>query len=75
MILNPSQARAVYDAMCALNNVAADKGMVTFYAENSRNDITVSWDAVSVTVHTGALLVSRETYDDQVAFARAYGVA
>lgn len=67
MILTPSQAKAVYSAMCALNNVGAICGDLTL-AEGLR----VQWLA-SVTVREG-LSGPREEYPNQPAFATAYGL-
>lgn len=70
MILNQSQAEAVYSAMCALNNV----GNVSSEF-NLPNDI---W--VASTSSGGVMVVPRvhgaaiEQYSNQAAFAVAYGL-
>jgi hypothetical protein len=69
MILNKSQAEAVYGAMCALNNVNA-RAHVTF--EDGPN-------IVAMQRHDGAVVVDcrgdTELYDSQSAFAAAYVIA
>lgn len=71
-ILNQSQAEAVYSAMCALNNVAADKGAASF--ESGRmNGIYVNWQTHVVAIQVGVVGPS-EYYADQAAFATAYGL-
>jgi hypothetical protein len=72
MILNKDQAKAIYDAMCALNNVGATFDEVNVintyprikffrYAWNGGFGISVNGE-------------SKEEYDDQAAFAAAYGL-
>lgn len=67
MILNQSQARAVYDAMCALNNVGGICGDITL-----DEGVRVQW-LDSVTIRDG-LSGPREEYANQSAFAHAYGL-
>lgn len=70
MILNQSQAEAVYSAMCALNNV----GNVSSEF-NLPNDVWVQAAAnggVSIVPRTHGAKI--EQYADQSAFATAYGL-
>jgi len=69
MILNQAQAEAVYSAMCALNNVSGV--------------IKCRIDAIEVVEHANRLVVvnsgcgagyQSERYEDQAAFATAYGL-
>lgn len=73
MILNKSQAEAVYSAMCALNNVGNTSGDVRILMDRAQNDIRVQWQD-DVVVRRGSLTGPREAYDDQSAFATAYGL-
>jgi hypothetical protein len=74
MILNKSQAEAVYSAMCALNNVGNTSGDVCIPGARGQQDIRVQW-LDGVTVRRGALTGPREEYPTQAAFAEAYGLA
>lgn len=67
LILNKSQAEAVYSAMCALNNVGGFCGDLTL-----SGGLRVQW-LQSVTVRDG-LSGPREEYPSQSAFATAYGL-
>lgn len=65
-ILNRAQAKAVYDAMCALNNVGGNLRV-------AMHSIIVQESS------TGTVLIThfkgpREGYPSQAAFAEAYGV-
>lgn len=66
MILNQAQAEAVYSAMCALNNIGG------------RIDARIGYTRVNETVSAGILVTapdhSTEQYNDQAAFAAAYGL-
>lgn len=64
MILNQSQAAAVYSAMCELNNVG---GLIDVRLANCR--VTEHSRGVSVEGPT-----TTEQYADQNAFATAYGL-
>jgi len=77
MILNQTQAKAVFDALCALNNVSL-RSAVFDIPGGTRIHLA----------HDGALLifgkdqddnpykiVSREVYDDQAAFIAAYNLS
>ena len=76
MILDKSQAKAIYDAMCALNNVS---GKIT--AKFGKQD----WDFTSAfETESGEIIVTRayhyktqerEIYNNQAEFAAAYEVA
>ncbi len=77
MILTKSQAEAVYSAMCALNNVNA-----RCMAELDRKDFLNYKRVVERdedTIYIVNVVVGRankiENYDNQAAFAAAYGVA
>jgi uncharacterized protein YjaG (DUF416 family) len=77
MILNNSQAEAVYSAMCALNNVT---GMihVVMPGKAAGETITVSQEVVSrkVVINLRSMIelepISTEQYKDQNHFVRAY---
>lgn len=81
-ILNPSQARALYDAACALNNVSSASG-IELSLVGSDDDglcrLTFAENAAGeVVVFRGPAMsrnVKREVYDSQAAFAAAYGLA
>lgn len=66
MILNKSQAEAVYSAMCALNNVAGRLDCTVQEITNVRESVIGT-----VYVKSGKLL---ESHTDQNAFAAAYGL-
>lgn len=75
-ILTQAQAEAVYSAMCALNNVGAEL-KATIYTRDSAGDyMRVYQDGGSVKVvdvirHS---IETKEHYDNQSAFAAAYGM-
>lgn len=72
MILNQSQAQAVYDAMCALNNVS---GVLLASITDLRapQDINVNGADGGVVVRVG-ICGEAETYASQAAFAAAYNL-
>lgn len=75
MILNQSQAKAVYDAMCYLNNV---NGRIRVEIDDSESFITVTegvHGAISVLAKDKLKNVEGELYDSQAEFAEAYEVA
>lgn len=73
LILNQSQAEAVYSAMCALNNVKG-YGMVGMPVPRD-SDVQVRWESSgAVEVSKGRHLGKREQYANQSAFATAYGL-
>lgn len=67
MILNKSQAEAVYGAMCALNNVGGICGDLTL-----SEGLRVQW--LQCVVVRDGLSGPREEYPNQAAFAAAYGL-
>lgn len=80
MILNQSQAEAVYSAMCALNNVNGRlharmsgryEGSIVHCVEQSggRGQLQIYWGDPSGNPHGLA-----EHYPNQAAFATAYGL-
>lgn len=74
MILNQSQAEAVYSAMCALNNVSGVV-RVTFTPDTKGGKVIKVKECEDfgyVTVIVGFETVER--YDNQAAFATAYGL-
>jgi hypothetical protein len=81
-ILNQSQAKAVYDAVCALNNVSACSGIeLSFVASREGADYfraTYAENAAGeVVVFSGPSMVRnvpRENYPNQAAFAAAYNL-
>lgn len=72
MILNQSQAEAVYSVMCALNSVGATIGSISMHDEHG----------LAIAVHTtsnGMWMIksarnTSEWHDNQSAFATAYGL-
>lgn len=66
-ILNQAQAEAVYDAMCALNNVSGVAGRIQI------GNIVVTSGREVVTVDDPVRDVT-EAYENQAAFAAAYGL-
>lgn len=82
MILTQAQAKAIYDAVVALNNVTAASGTeVSFVGAKEDGDltrITVSENAggeISVTIGIKKSILSQsEMHMDQAAFAAAYGL-
>lgn len=81
MILNQAQAEAVYSAMCALNNVSANRGVELRFVGGNDGDYNrygVKEEAdgeVTVYVGPGILGREREDYANQAAFASAYGLS
>lgn len=70
MILNPSQAEAVYSALCALNNVSGLSMEVTL-----PSDIEVRFgEGGGVAVSSRAVGANPERYATQAAFAAAYNL-
>ena len=75
MILNPSQAKAVYDAMCALNNVSAKvKAMFGNVADTGVNVFEDELDTVTVAEVARYNVVRSENYKSQADFAAAYSL-
>lgn len=77
MILNQAQAEAVYSAMCALNNVSANKGIEvsfagTFCGDYSRLSVIESAGGDVTVTSTSRRLV--EHHKNQAAFATTYGL-
>lgn len=71
MIMNQAQAKAVADAMCALNNVGGKidcwiDGVINVM-ESRTGEVFVHYQGVGTTLD--------EPYADQNAFMSAYGVA
>lgn len=76
LLLNPSQAEAAYDAMCALNNVSFLTLSVRLPSNDSPGDIEVRVGFTGlVRVFSTTLDELVETYPHQAAFAQAYGLA
>lgn len=72
-ILTATQAKAVYDAMCAANNISA-----TVHVRNVQNHPLFGFLSVHERAD-GRVIVSNvsrvvETYDTQADFCAAYGV-
>lgn len=86
LILNPAQAEAVYSAMCALNNVSGIGFGVVFpeaggRIKSGRIGVREFGDTGRVQVEHFAFqgnpveqVEAVESYDDQNAFATAYGL-
>lgn len=73
MILNQSQAEAVYSAMCALNNVGnvrLDAFLENHFHAREMSDGRIVVHAAS----TPGYIAQPEIYADQAAFATAYGL-
>lgn len=70
-ILNPSQAKAVYDAMCALNNVGGTALAIQLPEVFYRIEVSADVDG---TMHIKHGPVQSEGYADQASFAAAYGL-
>jgi hypothetical protein len=68
MILNKSQAEAVYSAMCVLNNV---NGKIDVYIDGCIQVIECSRNRILV---TKAREAHEERYENQNAFREAYGI-
>jgi len=66
MILNKCQAEAVYNAMCALNNVSM--------RVEAHIGSAVVYETTSGAVVVDAYAVGSERYETQHAFAVAYGL-
>lgn len=75
LLLNPSQAEAAYDAMCALNNVSFLTLSVSLPSNDSPGDIEVRVGFTGLVRVFSTLDELVETYSDQSAFAQAYGLA
>ena len=80
LILTKSQAEAVYDAMCALNNVSHTYLRTNFEAPHGKR-ISVSETVEGIAVRLHAYqgnpveqIDGSEDYDTQSAFATAYGL-
>lgn len=76
MILDKSQAKAIYDAMCALNNVG---GKIRVFFGDADSDLTTVSEhndegRVSVTRSYHYRVQEREDYKNQHEFAISYGV-
>lgn len=74
MILNKAQAEAVYSAMVALNNVGATAKEIHgdgFYVRVGLASGTVN---ICLDSSDFSIPVLRERYEDQNAFATAYGL-
>lgn len=84
MILTPAQAKAAYDALCALNNVSVTSGAEVHFVGTRAGCEDSPWHLLSivedaggeVTVASGPRGRRREvvTYPSQAAFAAAYGL-
>lgn len=80
LILNQAQAEAVYSAMCALNNVGHTFLRANFEAPHGRRiNVSETCEGVAVRLHAYQgnpveQIESGEDYDDQSAFATAYGL-
>ena len=70
LILTPAQAKAVYDAMCALNNVGA-RIRATIPPDNQHSPIEVRENAVGEVFVQG---FGCEIYADQAGFYTAYSL-
>lgn len=81
LILNQSQAQAIYNNMCELNNVGGRVSGISFYCESNCIDVhQTSTDFVHVNkrVYKTPRQVDyreHETYAGQAAFATAYGLS
>lgn len=68
-ILNPSQAKAVYDAMCALNNVSGIAGSIFIGDARIRHHISGH-----ITIWLQSAQEITERYESQSSFSTAYGL-
>jgi len=76
MILNQAQAKAVQDAMCALNNVNAKiKAMFGNVADSGVNVFEDELDTVTVVEVAMYNVVRSEYYSSQADFFKAYGLS
>ncbi len=77
MILTSHQARAVYDAMCALNNVGGTLNVTLEYVDFLTFERVVqetdSGNIRAIRCRNGCAIMT-ERYIDQAHFAAAYGV-
>jgi hypothetical protein len=81
-ILNPSQANAVYAAVCALNDVSWNSGIELSFAGGDADSEAARFTYAEnaggeVVVFRGPAMsrsVVRENYPDQAAFAAAYNL-
>lgn len=69
MILNQSQAEAIYSAMCDLNNVGA-KMHASLYERAQRIDVREAGGFICVEVDGH----KREVFESQAVFATTYGL-
>lgn len=77
MILNQAQAEAVYSAMCALNNVGGrlSTQLPPPVGSNTWIHIEDHFEGFGVLIRHGmGTAGKRESYDNQSAFATAYGL-
>lgn len=75
MILNKSQAEAVYAAICALNKIGNVDGRVYIPADRAQRDIIVEWsDLGGVVIGCGLHSKDIENYKRQSDFFAAYGL-
>jgi hypothetical protein len=81
LILNTAQAKAVYDAMCALNNVGVKFLPINFPRTSRGQRITLAAanEGVVVTSYDNQVNAAEQTeveeyHDTQAAFAAAYGL-
>lgn len=72
MVLNQSQAEAVYGAMCALNNVGATIEKI----EAKEFDVSVRENVITIRSSSDdfSVPVRREVHNNQAAFAHAYAL-
>ena len=79
LILNKSQAEAVYSAMCALNNVNFGRSIALSFNTTEDQRVTVREFVETHEVHIGmelqAVTFKTELHADQSAFATAYGLS
>jgi hypothetical protein len=73
LILNQSQAEAVYSAMCALNNVGAEMLVQFTGYPRAQDHIGIDASDGSVRIRVG-MCGDFEGYQNQAAFATAYGL-
>lgn len=78
MILNQSQAKAVFDALCALNSVGFKEFDVVLDEGPGQPDaprVLIKPDGkVRIWLHDADRTYRPETYDDQAAFIAAYNL-
>ncbi len=71
-ILSTAQAQAVYSAMCALNNISVN--FDTMWRADDGESVRITENKYGVLVRKGGESGVSEHYDDQAAFAAAYGL-